>query len=165
MTGASILDGTIAGQECSEFSSAFRQTNAALIRYGEVWLQGASGQELGTRDEREPVPRIPWTGKQLADAWQTHLCVIRLAPKPRIVVQVFYRAQQASYWHELEPDKQRTIEDELCREINARWRSYCATIPQLANTVRGYQVQTIREAAIRALVALAQQVKGGHPCG
>ncbi len=155
-------DGSIAQQ------AAQHVWHGLLVKYGEVWLQGASGQELGSQVEREPVARIPWTQKQLDDAYAIHLQVIRLDPKSRIIVQVFYKARQAGYLHELEPDKQADFHNELCREINARWRAYCASVQELPRTVRGYQVQAMREAAIRALVVAAvQQVNGRvqHPCG
>lgn len=57
--------------------------DAVLIRYGQVWLQGASGQELGAKDDREPIPRIPWTEITVEPMQPQQPALIPAEPTPR----------------------------------------------------------------------------------
>lgn len=122
-----------------------------LVLWGQVLLQGATGEELSENRTREPGTKTPWTPAQEEAAWAVDHQVNALQPKPRFVLRVFYRAWQAECWDEFEPDKQLEIEAQLCRELNARWRSYCCGIGELPRTIRSYQLLAIREAAVREL--------------
>ena len=131
--------------------AAFNAMHKRLVLWGKIYLQGATGEELGVDGEREPAPKVEWLRWQEDAAWAIEQRVNELEAKQRIVLRVFYRANWAQDWGEIEPDKRVEIEDKLCRRVNVQWRKYCAEVQELPRTVRAYQLRSILDAAIREL--------------
>lgn len=142
-----------------ERTSAYRQMDGRLIHYGKVLLQQAKGDEPDARDERTPIPRVVWTAAEETRAWQVQRLVILLPPTARFIIQAFYKAREADYWHELSPLQQGGVEASMCREVNARVREFCRLhggTPLLV--LRQTYFRELRIGAVKDLCA-----KDGHP--
>ena len=131
-------------------NAAYTRTHRRLIQYGQVLLQQAKGDEPDARDEQTIRKRI-WTAAEEQAAWDVLRQVILLPARERIVVNAFYRAREADYWHELEPDKALEILTDMCREINYNVRRWACEAQELPRTVRPHQVLPIRDTAIREI--------------
>lgn len=130
---------------------AYARVHLRLVLYGQVLLQQAKGDEPDARDDQTIRKRI-WTAREEAAAWEVQQQVVLLPARERIVVNAFYKAREAEYWHELEPERALTILADMCREINYRVRRWACEVQELPRTVRPHQVQPIRDGAIRELV-------------
>lgn len=132
-------------------SAAFYVMHGRLVEWGKVLLQGAKADEPDARDEQPPMPKKIWTPTEESRAWAVDRLVRALTPRDQIVMRVFYKAREAEYWEKIEEEEQLQILTDLCREFNARWRTYCAQTQQLPVTLRGYHFGPIREAAVQEL--------------
>lgn len=138
--------------------SAFQAMHDRLVLWGQIMLRGVmspdgpSGVPSGERNAM--LKAVVWTGSQQAAAMELHSRVIRLPEvRQRIVLQIFYRAWEAEFWHELEPDDQSKIEAEMCREGLFRMRRYNAeNAGSLVLILRQSEFRTVREAAVWELL-------------
>lgn len=131
---------------------AAHQMHIRLVEWGNVQLRGPG---LFNPDDGEPdnLRRVEWTGEQRRRAAKLHSIIIRLPEwRLNIVLQVFYKAGQASHWHTLRPEQQRQIERDLTDELNRRSRNRQRDTGIETPAINPRMFAPLRERAIRVLI-------------
>lgn len=143
---------------------AFERQHDELAHWGEVLLHGAKGDEPLVI-EGDELPKRIWTREDEARAEAVNRRVNLLDPKTRFALRVFYKGREAKHWSEYGPNEQRQILTDMCRELNARWRRYCADAGQEAEPIGWYQLESIWRSTVVMLARTAEVPFPQHPCG
>jgi hypothetical protein len=153
-------------RETRQQRQAFMRMHIELVHWGKVLLGGAIAKDDATvLVNDEPPPKIIWTPRDESRAWATDRRVNLLEARNRLALRVFYRGREAEYWDELEPAKQCDVLRDMCRELNARWRGYCASYREPAPPISWYAFESSWRATVYMLARTAEVPFPQHPCG